>query len=192
MSDASLKDGKTWVQLSRRQALTGIGGAVLAGLGYVTAADHATVAADGVVAGGNFEVPSHTLQCFGTLRSIYVTSRLNHAPALTPPGVVVSLLEGTRIDPGTGGESSTDTVRTNLAAVYVGQSLADMSVTHAPALVMTVEDGDRLVVDGEPHQRGGLGGAKRLWGGASLSDVPSSLAEPAAAFTKNNGNRVYV
>lgn len=186
-------DGPTWLSLTRRQTLGAIGGAVLAGLGYASAQGQQPVGGDTIIAGGDYEVPKRALACQGTLRELYVVVHLEDAPEIeATPAVIVSLLEGTRIDPGTGSVASTETIQTNLAAVHVAQSLSDVSVTDTPALVMTVEDGDRLVVDGEPHQRSGLGSVERLWGGPTLSDVPASSSEPAAAFTQTDGNRVFV
>lgn len=187
-------DGRLWVDLSRRQVLTGgVGAAVALGLGYASGATQQTIGGDEVVGGSNFEVRRQKLRMGGTLRELYVVARLEHVPEIAnAPAYVVSLLDGNRIDPGTGSESSTNTIRTNLAAVHVAQSLADVNVTDAPALVMTKDDGDRLVVSGKPHQRSKVAGADRLWGGPSINDVPSTSRKPAAAFTRDNGNRVYL
>lgn len=188
--------GRLHVDLTRRHVLGALAGTVATGLGYrAAAADQETVGGDKIVAGGSYTVPSHTFQQDGTLRELYVAVRREHIPDVkTPPSLAYTLFDGPRLAPGTGGESSTSGVRTNLAELHVAETYSGVTVNNAPALIVTRESPAlRVVVDGESHQRSGLGGGTEQVNAApTLDDLPSSPPTPTLECAKDGGTRVNV
>lgn len=138
---------------------------------------------------GGARTRARTLRAEGTVNELFVVTTPEELPDVErPPSVAWTLTEGLFVDPGSGHELTTDTIRTNVAEVHLAETLSEIEVERRPALVSTREEGPRLLVGCRPPGGEVLGGnVTRLDAAPKNTDLPDPGAGPSAGWTLEDG-----